>query len=373
MNPTTVYQVQAEIERHLPSLGKWQASGLALVVLGILAQEHCHLSQLAEHLPSWGAFNTVKQRLKRWVQNPRLKVTTVCEEWVSWVWSSWRSRRPVLLVDETKLGERVGVMMVSLAYAGRAIPLAWRCYHANSAPDYPAQGQVLLVYGLLAHVLSGLPATVRPVVEMDRGLAHSAAMLRALKSLQVDFLVRVKQTARFTSRRGHSQLLSQLVQYGESSSLQGCLFGRDHAVSGRICLIWERGQCEAWCLFTNVRSFSGLSGSRYALRCWQEESFKDLKSGGWQWQQSHIRCPERMARLLLAMAIAYGWMLSLGSQLGDQPYAVYRQVATADDWQRYSLFRLGLRWFKRFIHSLAPPPVPVAFCFKPPPLHYVRP
>jgi hypothetical protein len=367
MNPTTVYQLQAEIEQRLPSLGKWQALGLTLMVLAIAVQEGCHLSQLAEQLPDWGGFNTVKQRLKRWVQNPRLNVTAACEEWVGWVWSSCRSARPVLLVDETKLGDRIGVMMVSLAYEGRAIPLLWRCYRANSASDYPAQGQVLLIYGLLAHVLTLLPAGVRPLVQMDRGLAHSAAMLRALKALEVDFLVRVKQTARFTSRRGHSQLLSQLVKYGERSAVQGTLFARDHAVSGRICLIWEVGQREAWCLFTNLRQ---LDGGRYGLRWWQEESFKDLKSGGWQWQHSRIACPERMARLLLAMAVAYGWMLSLGSQLGDQPPAVQRQVATADDFQRYSLFRLGLRWFKRCIFSLRRPPLPVPFCFKPPAFRY---
>jgi hypothetical protein len=362
MNLTSLYRLQAEIEHRFPSLGAWQAKGLALAVLGLLLQQQCGLSKMAEALPEVGMFTTVKQRLKRWLRNERIEVLPACYAWMAWVWSSCQMARPLLLVDETKLGDRLAVMMVSLAYEGRAIPLVWRCYVANSAADYPQQGQVLLIYGLLAHVLSALPLHVRPLVQMDRGLAHSAAMLRALKRLQVEFLVRVKQTACFTTRHGHCQRLAQMVKPGESSTHEGTLFRRDHAVKGRLYLLWELGQAEAWCLFSNG---SGLGGARYALRWWQEESFKDLKSGGWQWQDSRLRCPRRMERLLLVMAIAYGWMLSLGSQLSYQPPSVQRPVANRDEWQRMSLFRLGLRWFIRLVRC-TPDRLRVTLVFAPP-------
>ena len=362
MNPTALYRWQAEIEQRFPSLGKWQALGLALACLGLVMERQCHLTRIAEGLPAVGAFNTVKQRLKRWVNNPRVQVSAACQDWIAWVWSSSAMARPVLLVDETKLGERLGVMMVSLAYAGRAIPLAWRCYYANSSADYPQQGQVLLIYGLLAQVLWALPDGVRPLVQMDRGLGHSAAMLRALAALRVDCLVRLKQTARFTSRRGTSQLLSQLVKVGEAFTVHGTIFARDHAVKGSVCLIWEAGQREAWCLYTNVPR---LIGHRYALRWWQEESFKDLKSGGWQWQGSRLRCPQRMERLLLVLAVAYGWMLSLGSGVWHLPPCQQRVVGNRDELRRMSYFRLGLRWFKRLVQT-ATQPLPVTLAFAPP-------
>ena len=362
MNLDGLYRLSAEIEQRFPSLGKWQAKGLALACWGLIIQEQCQVSRMAEALPEWGAFNTVRQRLKRWISNPRIGVTNACYEWVSWVWSSCQFKRPVLLVDETKLSDRLAVMMVSLAFEGRAIPLMWRCYYANSVMDYPQQGQVLLIYGLLAQVLSALPTSVRPLVQMDRGLGHSSAMLRALKALKVDFLVRVKASARFTSRRGHSQLLRQMVTYGETTWAQGTLFARQHQIKGSIYLTWERSQAEAWCLFSNDPH---LAGHRYALRWWQEESFKDLKSGGWQWQSSHVGCPKRMERLLLVMSISYGWMLSLGALLGEALPAVQRQVATRDGLQTASLFRLGLRWFKRLLHC-TPHALQVKLWFAPP-------
>jgi hypothetical protein len=81
----------------------------------------------------------------------------------------------------------------------------------------------------------------------------------------------------------------------------GTLFGRDHAVKGTLYAVWEPQQAEPWYLFNNVAM---LEAHRHADRWWQEESFKDLKSGGWQWQGSAITCPQRMERLLLVMAIA---------------------------------------------------------------------
>lgn len=364
MNLEIVYRLREEIEQRFPSLGKWQVIGLALACIGLIVEQKCGIGKIAEGLPEYGKLATVKTRLKRWVKNERIGVQQACYDWIRWVWGSWKIARPVLLVDETKLGERLGVMMVSLAYEGRAIPLMWRCYYAQEAQRYPQQGQVLMIYGLLAHVLSQLPEGVRPLVQMDRGLAHSSAMLRALQDLQVDVLVRVKQTARFTTRQGKSWLLSAVVKRGESSRLHGWLFGRDHKIKGTVTLLWEPMQDEPWCLFSNDPQ---MSGHRYALRWWQEESFKDLKSGGWQWQGSHLRCPERMEHLLLVMAIAYGWMLSLGAVVRDLPSAVCAAVFSPDELRRYSLFRLGLRWFAHCSRT-APAQLRMVLSFTPPPL-----
>jgi hypothetical protein len=221
----------------------------------------------------------------------------------------------------------------------------------------------MLIYGLLAHVLSCLPAQMRPLVQMDRGLGHSSAMLKALQALDVDFLLRVNCEAYFTTRKGRSQPLIDFIVPGKTFSSRGTLF-KKRPIPGYVRLIWEADQAEPWCLFTNLR---WLSGYPYAMRWWQEESFKDLKSGGWQWESSRIRCPNRMSRLILVMALAYTWMLSLGTQLCHAEPAVQRAVATRDEFQRFSLFRLGYRWFKRLL-SLAPHQLSLQLCLKPPAL-----
>jgi hypothetical protein len=89
---TIINQLNQEIERNLPSLGAWQALGLALMVVGLVSEGRSQLSRIAEGIAEAGSYNTVRQRLKRWLSNPRLQVSRVCEEWISWLWRSYGGR-----------------------------------------------------------------------------------------------------------------------------------------------------------------------------------------------------------------------------------------------------------------------------------------
>lgn len=347
MNHNLLYQWIEIIQMHFDKLGKWQAIGLALYSYGVVLAGHCQGSKVAESLAFFGRIPSLERRLRRWLNNRRIDVEACFQIWNFWVWKSLDAPRALLLVDETKLGKRIGVMMVSLAFEGRAIPLVWRCYRANSAQDYPQQGQVLMVWGLLARVAEALPAESRPVVQMDRGLGHSSAMLKALQTLPIHFQVRIQHNACFTSRRGHSSLLRDLIKPGEQVTCQGWLFQDKHKqVYGRIHLVWERGQKEPWCLITNDPA---VRASLYAKRMWQEESFRDLKSGGWQWQCSYVTSPDHAQRLLLVLALAYAWMLTQGSFVFHGDDSWQREVFDGRT-NKYSFFRSGLRFFRRMLH-----------------------
>lgn len=349
MNLKVLYQWIALVDQQFSNLKRWQAVGLALFSYGIVVAQHCQVSKVAEALGASGRIPSLERRLRRWLANRKIDVEMCCQVWSFWVWRSLDARRAVLLVDETKLADRVGIMMVSLAYEGRAIPLVWRCYRANSALDYPAQGQVLLVWGLLARVLEALPAASRPLVQMDRGLGHSSAMLKALQTLDIAYLVRVKQDATFTSRRGHRCRLTALVKPGEQVTCRGHLFGEEKWMMVTLHLLWQVGQAQPWCLVTNDRQ---VRGAHYAWRIWQEESFRDLKSGGWQWQCSYVTAPDHAQRLMLALALAYAWMLTQGTFVLHGDKEVQCEVFVGSH-NKYSLFRSGLRFFQRMIHTHA--------------------
>lgn len=348
MNQKLLYQWIELIQMQFYNLGKWQAVGLAIYSYGVVLSGHCQGSKVAEALGFLGRFTSLERRFRRWLGNRAIDMEACFRVWNFWVWKSLDVPRAVLLVDETKLGHRIGVMMVSLAYENRAIPLVWCCYRANSAMDYPQQGQVLMVWGLLARIVEALPASSRPIVQMDRGLGHSSAMLKALKTLPLTFQVRVKKNASFISRRGHRCLLQDLIKQGEQITCHGTLFyAKSKQVQVTIHLIWELGQKEPWCLVTNDPH---VYGAVYALRMWQEESFRDLKSGGWQWQCSYVTSPDHAQRLLLVLALAYAWMLTQGTLILNGDHTMQKEVYDGKH-NKYSVFRSGLRWFKRMIHQ----------------------
>lgn len=345
MNSPEVYGWYEQIRKQLPMLGKWQALSLAWFSLGIVLAERCTFSKVAEKLPALGKADTVERRLQRWVANPRLVIQELMVEWVRWVRSCVSSKRLVLLVDETKLGAHLCVMVVGLAYEKCCIPLAWRCYLQE---DYPPEGQVALIAALLKIVAAGLPPGERPLLEADRGLGTSPALVQAVSEIGWDYLFRIQKSTRFKCQNGRIHSAESLIKAGESWHGKGWLFKKAGWLPGYLCLHWELGYKEPWCLVTNDPT---LRGPEYAVRYWQEASFRDLKSDGWQWQRSRVWLPAHAERLVVVMALAYGWSLTQGTlvEKGDE---ALRARLTRGRERRYSLFRLGLRYIARARHGL---------------------
>jgi hypothetical protein len=120
-----LYHWQAAVRQAFGFLGHWQAVGLAVYSYGVILARQCAPSRVAEKLPLLGKADTVQRRLERWLHNGRLDWQACCQAWARWVLGHYSGRRWVLLVDETKLGERLSVLVVGFAYRGGCIPLAF--------------------------------------------------------------------------------------------------------------------------------------------------------------------------------------------------------------------------------------------------------
>ena len=76
---------------------------------------------------------------------------------------------------------------------------------------------------------------------------------------------------------------------------------------------WEEGQDEPWLVLTDLPP-DGAEIAWYGLRAWIEAGFKDTKRGGWHWEQTKMRAPERVERLWLAIALGTLWAVSVGGE-----------------------------------------------------------
>src|SRR5581483_1940122 len=102
------------------------------------------------------------------------------------------------------------------------------------------------------------------------------------------------------------------------------------------------GQPEQWLLASDLPPGEARA-LEYAVRMHIEESFRDEKGQGWQWEQSRIRDLDRAERLLLVLHLASLWCLSCGA------WAV--ATGRARQWVRlsrpeWSLFRIGWHWLR---------------------------
>ena len=307
MSQKTLYKQRGEIARRFPQLSKPQVMGLVIFCMGVILSERCTLTKVAEALPLFGKPDTVERRLQRWLSNRQIAIADCLRNWVHWVLSCCDSQQLILLVDETKLGNYLGIMMVGIPYHGRCIPLVWRCYHPK---NYPSEGQVELIVSLLQQIARYVPHAHRPVIQADRGLGTSADLMRAIDSMGWRFLLRVQNNSKVRTRKGQWRRLGQLVKPGEHWRGRGIVFKKRGKIDVFVHVLWRCGEKEAWCLVT---SDPVLRGEIYALRNWQEQCFRDLKSGGWHWNVSQVWKPAHAERLLLVLAIAYAWTLTQGT------------------------------------------------------------
>ena len=342
MNLAELYQWMGKIREIFREIGYWQATGVALYSYGVILARQCAPSKVAEHLGPVGKISSVQRRLERFLSNERLNWSVCCRAWSRFVLRQYVGEQVILLVDETKLGAHLSVMVVGLAYRGCCIPLAFWCYR----PDGWPMGQVQLIEELLCWVAEGVPDSCQPLLQADRGIGTSPDLIRVVVALGWHYLFRVQGQTRFQLPTGESIALQDLVSRGGTWTAVGKVFKKAGWLPAIAHVIWELPFTQAWCLVTNCPH---ISGRTYAKRYWQEASFRDLKSDGWQWQASRIFTPHHANLLVLVLAVAYAFVLSLGTLVFDEP-ALAAQFLD----KHYSLFRNGLRLWHTFLGQLLP-------------------
>lgn len=343
MSQGQLYAGLISIVQNLKGLGYWQAVGMALFSMGVVLAESCQLTRVAEQLAAWGSADSLERRFQRWIANPRLDMQVCSESWVKWVWSRFSSQEHIFLVDETTLSDHLGVLMVGLAYEGRCIPLVWRCYGAKNKIGQEREGQVAMIVGMLTQLRSWLPAEATLLIQADRGIGNSSDLMRAVQQAGWWYLFRVKQASLYRAARPDvARRLSSLVKPGESWSGRGWVFKQELQVRAHVLVVWRIDQKQPWCLVTNDPT---LAAHDYGLRMWQEEGFRDLKSGGWRWNTSHVWQPSHAERLLLVLALAYTWVVSQETLIRDQPTLL--RLVQRGKAQRFSVFRRALRYIRR--------------------------
>ncbi len=355
MNLHVLYHWQEKVSKHFSSFTVWQRKRLAMFSLGVMLCEHCHQSRIAKVLAGEVMADGIVRRLRRCLSDQKWRPAQFSQDWTRWVVTFLPKKQLVLLVDETSIGGRFRVMMVGVAYKRRCIQLTWTCYRAMSAEDYPVEGQVKMIAAMLEQLKTALPDDRPVTVLADRGIGNSPALCKAVEALGWHYLFRVPKTVKIKTDSGKLHPYKE-VKKGRRWSASGLVFIKRGRLSAHVRAIWERDCAEPWILVTNNPD---LTGREYAMRNWQEQSFRDLKSGGWQLEMCRLRSAERMERFLAILALAQGFALGLGS-LAVITGKARRLIKTKDGKLRrpLSLFKEGIAYLnKHVLHQDKSPPL----------------
>src|SRR4051794_11995700 len=344
--------IEAELARRLPRRRKTQRGKLALLVATMLSERSANLMDLAAAVPrSAERVDMRYQWIARLLANPRLDGDAVMRPFAEEaIRHASAGGTAVLLLDQSKVSARHQMLVLSVRVGGRALPLAWRVRETRGAIGFAEQRE------LIARVAAWLPAGGGVVLMGDRfyGTPDLIALCRALGW---GWRLRLKQDLLVFADGGETTLAACFAR-GERM-LDGIeLTGK--RVATNVAMVHEPGHPEPRIIAlseapTVHRAFD------YGLRWGIEAMFSDFKSRGFGLEDSQLRHPDRLARLLLVMALALHWAVSTGMwEAARQPLAG-RKKAPAQRARkvargRPSLFRRGLRRIQRLLQLLIPLP-----------------
>ena len=353
MNPLGVWQGwDQEVGRLVPGLGAWQRRGLALYSLGTAMAKHCGTARVAAVGPGAATVPSTTRRLERFLANDRLDVGSARRAVAAGVLAQGRGQTLWLALDETlqgrtATGARLGMLALRLVYRERAVPLAWVCYRPGEAPArFP-----VLIGRLITEVAALVPPDTRVVLMTDRGLSWPS-LLDHCRRVGWSFLCRVQRSTRIRCADQEAP-----VPIGDLAPRPGTRWqGRGHAFlkanwrAVSIVAVWRRSDPEPWLLVTDLDP-AWLRCAQYRHRMDEEESFRDDKSSGFDWNASRVQDPVHMNRLLLVLQLAACFVLAQGVFVLLHGF---RRILERPDRRTLSLFSLGLRWLDRARSHLVP-------------------
>jgi len=213
-----------------------------------------------------------------------------------------------LTLDRTEWGD-FNILYVCVGWRGRALPVLWRML-GPGASSFAAQKE------LWAVVAAWLPPRARVLLLGDREFGTGVL---AQWALQQGWGVCVRLRAHEDVRRAGGLYFERLplVLPGERRFWPQVAFTQKHAVAGlHLAMYWAPTAAEPWYLITTEPT-GKVACASYAKRFRIEEMFKDFKNTGrgFGLELTGLRHADRLARLLLALALVYTWLLLWGAHV----------------------------------------------------------
>ncbi len=334
-----------------PKERKTRIHNFTWLIVGIHQSRSVCLSRIAGKIPGEAKLLSLIQRLSRFLANPAIDVRAWYEPIArSWLASQASCLQQVrLIVDGTKVGFAHQLLIVSLAYRKRAIPIAWTWVQHIRGHSTPEAQLVLLTY-----VKSLLPKGIAVLLVGDCEFG-AVEVLQQLDSWHWDYILRQKGRTHvcLSGQADWCDFGSLVEKPGRSKWLGKGWLTQTKIYPVNLLVHWKVGEDEPWCLATNLPDRQ-MTLQAYARRMWIEEMFGDLKGHGFDLERTMLRHAERLSRLTLAVALLYVWTISTGTKAIRNSQ---REKVDRKDRRDLSLFQIGLRFIERLLINSKPCPV----------------
>lgn len=341
--PTLYDNTLAALQELLPAVIDSQLTNLALLVAAAAQTQSAHLGALARALPLDTTQDSKEQRLRRLLDNPRITQAAHYQPVVRPALRSLRGQAVALLIDRVELHNTYNLLVVSVAFRRRSIPLAW------IALDHWGNSDAAQQIALLQQAVTCLPADVALTVHGDGEFRSTALFAWARAHGYHAMLGLSKTTLLYPSPdpAAPGQTLEEC--YGMRTTplyLTGVYVTAERYGPVNLLLWWSGdAQGEKLRIVLTDLPANGHTLQRGRRRMWIETLFRDCQSGGFHLDQTGVWYTHRLERLLIGVLIAYLLLVSVGRWVVKRGYRLLIDDGASRVWH-YSLFQLGVGWME---------------------------
>jgi hypothetical protein len=246
-----------------------------------------------------------------------------------------------LIIDSTKVTNGHQLLMVAIAYRGRALPLAWTWIRNKKGHSSGRKQKALLSY-----VYQLMPKAANVVVTGD---SEFTPLQDLLTHWRWGYVLRQKGSHQIRcGQQGTWRRVDTLVTGpGQDKWLEGVQLTQKHQHDTNFLAIWRPGYATPWLLATNLPT-KRVTLRFYKRRMWIEEMFGDFKSHGFDLEKSRLGHFLSLSRLTLAVALLYIWLVALAITSIKRGR---RHLVDRKDRRDLSIFRIGYDIFRHLVSN----------------------
>lgn len=301
--------------------------------------------------PIWITCEGRRRKLQRFLNLPSLTISSllwpIISYWLKESVPKKRKQKLYLAIDRSQW-KNINLLMVSVIWSRRAIPLAWRLLphigNSNQEEQESVLSSVLAIFNDYQIVVLG-----------DREFC-SLDLATWLQERNVGFCLRLKKATCLEVENQIWQRLDELpIKPGVALYYQRKRIRKTAPISGFfLAAKWKRNYRnqttkKPWYILRNLGSLTGAIQA-YKRRMGIEEMFRDCKSGGYNLEGTGLR-GNRLNSMILVMSLAYLKSTLQGDEINrhqGQKY-VCRPKEAGRIYRRRSTFGVGLdgeNWVK---------------------------
>jgi hypothetical protein len=307
---------------------------LAVLICGIVSAHQVQFAQIADHAPIRGCKNeSLITRFRRWVMHKALTPEAVWLPFARAVLAGLTHAPLTIVLDGTTAGRGCMVLMASVVYHGRAIPLLWTVVKGRKG-HLPQDEHCALI----TRLQDVIPNQAQVVVLGD-GEFDGTQLLAALRTAGWEYVCRTGINITIYAQDRVFAVGDLPLKRGEAVAIAEVEMTAARYGPVLLVGIWETNQDAPVYLVTSMVN-ADAAADWYRLRFRIEAMFANHKSRGFHIHKSHLNKPERLARLVLATSLAYLWVHEVAMFAQAQGWVgQFHRTDRCD----LSLFQIGLR------------------------------